>query len=271
VVIVPVKFGQHFLKNGKILEEIAKYAEISSEDIVLEIGAGIGNLTEKLAKAKKIYAVEIDKKLFVKLKRNLEKYKNVECINEDILKYEFPEDVNKIVGNLPYEISSLITEKILRFLNKQKLSGVKNVLAVLMYQKEFAERMTAFPGIKDYSRLSVLVNYYADVEILRIVGKSEFRPAPRVDSALVKIIPKGVKENEELFKLTKILFMHKNKKVINALIDARNYLSIKEKDKLKDMLPELLGDLGDRKVFYLEIEELIEIHKRLKGKLRFRV
>jgi len=258
-----VKFGQHFLKSETLLKEIADFAQIDNEDIVLEIGSAYGNLTSYLTKAKKVYAVEIDSQLFSKLVENMKKFPNVECINVDILKYDFPKDVNKIVGNLPYEISSPITEKILEFLNEQKLSGVKNVLAILMYQKEFAERMTSFPGLPSYSRLSVLINYYAEVEILKNVPRTLFRPAPKVDSNIVKLIPLGVKRNDALFKLTKILFMHKNKKVFNALIDSRDHLKIKDKDKLKEILLSRLGEFSEKKVFYLEIEELEEITKKL--------
>lgn len=255
------KLGQHFLKSETLLNEIAKSAEISEKDVVLEIGAGDGRLTKCLAKAKKIIAVEIDKLLFEKLAElNLP---NVDCVNMDILDFEVPEEVNKIVGNLPYEISSPVTEKVLRFLNKQKHSKVKNLLAVLMYQREFAERMTAFPGLRDWSRLSILVNYYSDCEIIRFIPKTAFRPAPKIESALVKIVPKNVEPDEKLLALAKILFMHKNKKMINALIDSRQHLKIQDKAKLREVLPALLGKLKEKKVFYLEIDELRELAKKL--------
>ncbi len=257
-----VKFGQHFIKSESLLKEIASYLNISSEDVVLEIGAGDGRLTKYLTNAKNVYAVEIDKKLFEKLKgKNLP---NVECINRDILDFEFPKEVNKIIGNLPYEISSPITEKILLFLNSQLHKGVKNLLAILMYQREFAQRMTAFPGLKDYSRLSVLVNYYAECEIIKNIPKGMFRPPPKVDSSLVKLFPKDVKRDDKLFEIVKILFMHKNKKVINALIDSRQFLKIKDKNELKSILPTLLGELSEKKVFYLEIGEIKRIKEKIK-------
>ena len=256
-----VKFGQHFIKSESLLKEIANYLEVSRNDIVLEIGAGDGRLTKYLTNAKKVYAVEIDKKLIPKLEgRNLS---NVEIINKDVLDFRFPKEVNKIVGNLPYEISSPITEKILLFLNKQKQEGVKNLLAILMYQREFAQRMVAFPGIKDYSRLTILVSYYSKCEVIKNISKGVFRPPPKVDSSLVKIVPKSVKRDDKLFEVVKLLFMHKNKKVINALIDSRQFLKIKDKNELKAILPKLLKKLGEKKVFYLELDELQKIKEHI--------
>ena len=234
---------------------------ISKDDVVLEIGAGDGRLTKYLVDAKKVYAVEIDKRLIPKLEEK--NMPNVEIINKDILDFGFPKDVNKIIGNLPYELSSPITEKILLFLNSQLHSGVKNLLAVLMYQREFAERMTTFPGLKDYSRLSVLVNYYADCEIIKNIPKGVFRPPPKVDSSLVKIVPKDVVRDDKLFEVVKILFMHKNKKVINALIDSREFLKVKDKNELKSILPKLLGELAEKKVFYLELEDIQKIKEKI--------
>ncbi|MCD6576101.1 MAG: ribosomal RNA small subunit methyltransferase A [Nanoarchaeota archaeon] len=256
-----VRFGQHFIKSESLLREIASYLNISKDDVVLEIGAGDGRLTKYLVDAKKVYAVEIDKRLIPKLEEK--NMPNVEIINKDILDFGFPKDVNKIIGNLPYELSSPITEKILLFLNSQLHSGVKNLLAVLMYQREFAERMTTFPGLKDYSRLSVLVNYYADCEIIKNIPKGVFRPPPKVDSSLVKIVPKDVVRDDKLFEVVKILFMHKNKKVINALIDSREFLKVKDKNELKSILPKLLGELAEKKVFYLELEDIQKIKEKI--------
>jgi 16S rRNA (adenine1518-N6/adenine1519-N6)-dimethyltransferase len=257
------RLGQHFLKSESLLKEIAGAAEISEKDVVLEIGAGDGRFTKELTGAKKVFAVEIDRILFEHLEKlNLP---NVEFVNADILDFEIPPDVNKIVGNLPYEISSPVTEKILLFLNNQKRNKVKNLLAVLMYQREFAERMTAFPGLREWSRLSVLVNYYSDCKIVKFIPKTAFRPAPKIESALVKIVPKDVEPDSELLAVAKLLFMHKNKKVINALIDSRQFLKVKEKDKLRDMLQKMLGDLGNKKVFYLEIDEIQGIKEKIKA------
>jgi 16S rRNA (adenine1518-N6/adenine1519-N6)-dimethyltransferase len=259
------RLGQHFLKSEDLLKEIAEFAEISGKDVVLEIGAAFGNLTKYLSEAKKVYAVELDKILFEELRKNMHKFPNIECINIDVLKYEFPKDVNKIVGNLPYEISSPVTEKVLEFLNEQKRNGMKNTLAVLMYQREFAERMTSFPGLSNYSRLSVLVNYYADAKIVKMVPKTAFRPAPKIESALIRLEPLGTERDEDMFLLAKVIFMHRNKKLLNALVDSRDHLKIKDKEKLRELLPDKLGELANKKVFYLEIDELQKIAKKLKG------
>jgi 16S rRNA (adenine1518-N6/adenine1519-N6)-dimethyltransferase len=259
------RFGQHFLKSENLLAEIAGFAKVGADDVVLEIGAATGNMTKYFVNAKKVYAVEIDNSLYLKLMGNMKQFPNVECINSDVLKYDFPKDINKIVGNLPYEISSPVTEKVLKFLNKQELSG-KSTLAILMYQLEFAERMTAFPGLKEYSRLSVLVNYYSEAKILKKISKTAFRPAPKVESAVVELKPIGVEDDEKLFALAKILFMHKNKNVVNALINSRDHLKLKDKKELKDVLPNIIGKIAEKKVFYLEIDEMQKMKEKLENK-----
>ncbi len=252
--VICLKWGQHFLRDERILKRIVDYAGINENDVVLEIGAGYGNLTKHLLVAKKVYAVEIDKKLFARLEILKERMEanNLELVNEDILNYEFPSDVNKIVGNLPYEISSPVTEKILKFLNDNKL-------AVLMYQKEFAERMVAEPGYMNYSRLSVLSRYLGHIELLEYVPKSAFIPPPKVESAIVRIKPTGRKYDPEFFEFVKLLFTHKKKKVRNAIID-----SAKDEEVAKRAV-KVLGDLADERVFYLDIDELYEIMNKLKA------
>ncbi len=246
--VICLKWGQHFLRDENVLKRIVKYAEINENDVVLEIGAGYGNLTKYLLKAKKVYAVEIDPKLFAKLKRL--QADNLELINCDVLDYDFPREVNKIVGNLPYEISSPVTEKILKFLTPGKM-------AVLMYQREFAERMVAEPGWVKYSRLSVLVRFMAKVEILEYVPRGAFIPIPKVDSAIVKIVPSGRKYDPNFFELTRILFTHKKKKVRNAIIDAA-----KDKDKAKEIVKRL-GEIANERVFYLDIDDIYEILNKI--------
>ena len=226
-----MKLGQHFLKNEEILKRIVKYLELDDNDIVLEIGAGYGNLTKYL-NAKKVYAVEIDKRLFNRLKS----IDGIIPINEDIKNFDFPEDVTKIVGNIPYRLSSIITEKVLKF----------GKPAVLMYQKEFAERLIAKPCQRNYSRISVLARALSNVKILEYVSKKNFSPIPKVDSAIVKIIPNGRKFDKKFFELVRILFTHKNKKVSNAVYDM---LRIKIKD--------------DRRVKCLDIEDIYEVMKEL--------
>jgi 16S rRNA (adenine1518-N6/adenine1519-N6)-dimethyltransferase len=249
------KFSQVFLKSERILKEIVDYANLNEKDIVIEIGAGYGNLTKYIAKkVKKVYAIEIDKGLFLKLKENLSGFKNIEFVNADVLKIKFP-SANKIIGNLPYQISSPITEKILIFLNEEKLrEKYKDIFAILMYQREFAERMIAEPGFPDYSRLTVLVNYFADCKILKYIPRNFFKPIPKVDSAVVKIVPKGRKKDEKFFKTTKILFFHKNNTVIKAIVNSRTFTKIKDKNKMRKFLEEKI----DKKILKKRVFELNE-------------
>jgi 16S rRNA (adenine1518-N6/adenine1519-N6)-dimethyltransferase len=257
------KLGQHFLTSKKLLKEIAELAGVCKEDVVLEIGTGDGRLTEEIAKrAKLVYTVEIDENLLEKARRRLRGFKNVRFIHGDALKLEFPKDVNKVVSNLPYWISSEITEKMLDFLTSQRKRFPK-VKALLMYQKEFAQRMVAEPYSPAYSRLSVLVAHLAQARIVKIVQKRFFLPRPKVDSALVELIPKRMRKDELLLKMAQILFQHKNKKVIKSLIDSRRYLKLKDKARLRKLLKERLGELAELRVWELYQEDLKEIKRKI--------
>ena len=144
---------------------------------MLEIGPGTGNLTEALAaRAGRVYAVEVDPDLAAQLAG---RFSNVQVINADALTVELP-DYNKIVSNLPYQISSKITYRLL---------SRPFELAVLMYQREFAQRMTATAGSKEYGRLAMVVGFFCQVEILENVPKTAFRPVPQVNSAIVRLRP----------------------------------------------------------------------------------
>ncbi len=202
------KRDQHLLIDKRVLSRIVRYADLNKHDIVLEIGAGSGNLTRELAKkAKKVIAIEVDAKLASLLKQ----YNNVEVIVGDVLRIEFPE-FNKVVSNLPYSISSPITFKLLQH---------KFELGILMYQYEFARRMIALPNTKDYSKLSIAVQYYADVEILETVPGKAFSPPTMVKSAIVRLKPRPppyeVKNKEFFMKLINIAFSQRRKKLKNAL------------------------------------------------------
>lgn len=204
-----MKLSQNFLIDEKIAERQVKYADLNERDVVLEIGAGKGILTKKIAKIAKVIAVEIDKK-FIDILKNID---NVEVINEDFLKLNLNElNFNKVISNIPYHISSPITFKLLE---------KKFDLGILMYQKEFAERMIATPGTKNYSRLTVMVYYRADCFLLERVPRNAFYPVPKVDSYIVKIIPVGKRFeiDENLFeKVVKSLFSHRRKKIKNSLV-----------------------------------------------------
>jgi len=205
--------SQNFLINEHFLEKQINYATIDRQDIILEIGGGTGLLTEQLAKkAKKVYCIEYDSKLASFLRRKFHSQKNIIILEGDALKLEWPV-ATKIVANLPYHLSSPITFKLL----EQQFD-----LAILMYQYEFAKRLVSKPNTEDYSRLSVNIQYQADVIILERISRTAFYPQPRVDSALVKIVLKKQQLPIPIvfFRgLTRVLFNTKNKLVSTVLYD----------------------------------------------------
>ena len=249
--------SQNFLVNEVTLDKQVDYAQLTEDDVVIEIGGGTGILTEKLAKkAKHVYCYEYDEKLFKFLQRKFKNNANVTIIPGDVLKVKF-EQANKIIANLPYHISSPITFKLLDY-------GFE--LAILMYQWEFALRMIAEPRTDDYSRLSANLQYQSTVEILERVKKSHFYPIPKVDSALVKIVPKKEKlpvPVEQYRFVTIILFNTKNKIVssifynfFKKVIPKEERFSFKKEIDLKIMHAE-------KRVRELSIEELVQITKSL--------
>jgi 16S rRNA (adenine1518-N6/adenine1519-N6)-dimethyltransferase len=236
--------GQNFLIDNNVATREVQYAKISKEDIVLEVGPGSGILTRLLAeKAKKVIAIEIDEKIIRNLKDKLPN--NVELIHNDILKVDFDTltKFNKIVSNLPFQISSPVTFKFLEY---------SFTLAVLIYQKEFADRMNAFPGSKNYSRLSVGVYYKAKCELLETIPKTCFKPQPKVDSCAVRLIkrktlPFIVIDESFFFELTKNLFNHRRKKIkniLNNLYRIHDDLPFLEK-RVEELTPEQIGELSN--------------------------
>ncbi len=224
---------QHFLIDSRVIERIIDYADIHKTDTILEIGAGFGNLTQKLAsKAFKVIAIEFDPRL-VEALHNLG-LPNVMIIHGDALKVDFPE-FDKVVSNLPYSISSEVTFKLFKHPFK---------LGILMYQYEFAQRMIATPGTKDYSRLSVGVQYFADVEVLEIVPRTAFRPRPEVRSAIVKIVPRppslDVVDKDFFFDFILAVFTQRRKQMKNAIVNAAHMLNVKDVKKAVNLLPKEL-------------------------------
>ena len=183
--------GQNYLIDKNKRDQIINFGNINKEDVILEIGTGIGTLTIELAKkAKKVIAIEQDENICKILAKRLkdEKIDNVELLNEDALNVEFPK-FNKIISNLPYQISSPITFKFLDY---------DFDLAVLMYQKEFANRMNGKVGTKNYSRLSAMLYFKCDVDLLTGVSAESFIPKPKVDSTVVRLTPKLPELNGQL-------------------------------------------------------------------------
>lgn len=221
------KFGQNFLINENILDNIVDISDVSSEDDVIEIGPGIGALTAKLAKrAHKVLAVEIDHELISVLSQTLANYTNISILESDILKVDFDEVIKKfglnndhikIVANLPY----YITTPILLFLLKQKEVHFESI--TVMVQKEVAERMTSAPGNKNYGSLTLLIQYYMNAELVLKVDKTYFMPQPKVDSAVVNLTKKSnfVRFNNErsLFKVIRECFNHRRKNLLNNLVN----------------------------------------------------
>jgi 16S rRNA (adenine1518-N6/adenine1519-N6)-dimethyltransferase len=241
------KLGQHFLVDRRVLSRIGDYAYLSEEDRVLEIGPGTGNLTRVLSeRTGTVFAIEVDPALASSLEG---RFMNVVVIRGDALKVPLP-DYNKIVSNLPYQISSKITFRLL----ERPFD-----LAVLMYQREFAERMVASPGTKDYGRLTLNVSLRAEAEILEFVPRGAFRPMPQVESAIVRLRPRETRipVDEKVFDdLTRGLFSMRRKKVKRSL--AAMKVSF-------DVLSGIDPDLLDKRPQELTLEEVVDLARAVSG------
>jgi len=206
------RLGQSFLIEESVLDKMISYASINKNDRVLEVGAGLGFLTERLAKVSgQVIAVEIDPKLTRILARRLSGYKNVVILRGDILKVPVPE-FNKVISVPPYSISS----PLLFWLLKRDFE-----CAVLIFQEEFSQRLAALPGTKNYGRLTVTVYYHADVDLLDFIPKEFFWPTPKVNSMIVRLKPRKppfhVENEESFFNFVRAVFTQKNKKLRNAV------------------------------------------------------
>ncbi len=223
------RWGQHFLIDNRIVGRIIRYAHVHAHDTILEIGGGTGNLTRELAKScGRLIVIEKDKKLV----DTLSKIEHVEIIEGDALTVPFPR-FDKTVSNLPYEISSEVTFKLL---------SSSFICGVLMYQKEFAERMVAEPGTKEYSRLTVCLRYKSQCTLLEDVPPTAFRPQPPVTSTLVRVLPTPPQfevYNEKFFhEFVRALFTQRRKKLRNALATTAKLLGTRSIDALIDELPQ---------------------------------
>lgn len=239
------KFGQNFLIDTRVLERIISAAGVTKEDFVLEIGPGIGTMTQYLCEhARAVAAVEIDKNLIPILADTLSEYDNVEVINDDILKVDInrlAEERNggkpiKVVANLPYYITTPIIMGLFE-------SHVPIDSITIMVQKEVADRMQVGPGTKDYGALSLAVQYYAKPEIVANVPPNCFMPRPNVGSAVIRLtrhkeVPVQVEDEKLMFRIIRASFNQRRKTLANGLNNAPDIPLSKEK------IAEAIAELG---------------------------
>lgn len=239
------RFGQNFLIDEHVLNKIISAAEVTKDDFVIEIGPGIGTMTQYLAEsAWKVCSIEIDKDLIPILKDTLKGYDNVEVINADVMKCDLDELIKekaqghdvKVVANLPY----YITTPIIMYLLENHIK-VKSI--TVMVQKEVAQRMQCGPGSKDYGALSLAVQYYADAYIAANVPPNCFIPRPKVGSAVIRLsvyednIVK-VKDEKLMFKLIRGAFNQRRKTLVNAVAN------FEDLDFSKESITEALKEIG---------------------------
>lgn len=263
------KFGQNFLVDSNMLENIIEKAGITNDDLVLEIGPGIGTMTQYLCEsAREVVAIEIDETLIPILNYTLEDYDNVTIINDDALKTDIEKIVKKkndgkpikVVANLPYYITTPIIMGLLE--GKAPIDSI-----TIMVQKEVAERMQTGPGSKDYGALSLAVQYYADANILMTVPASCFMPRPKVDSSVIKLDiydkpPVNVCDEEMLFKIIRASFNQRRKTLANGLKNAPNLPFTKE--EIEDSITKLGKDVNIRGE-KLTLEEFAKLTDILMG------
>lgn len=256
--------GQNFLIDGNIVRKIAQGANITKDSYVLEIGPGMGTLTEELAiNAKKVVAVELDRKLLPILDETLEGYDNVEVVYGDILKIDLKQLIDekfdggpiKVVANLPYYVTTPIIGKLLE-------EGLNIESLTVMVQKEVADRMMAKPGSKNYGSLSVFVNFYSNPQIVVKVPNTVFMPKPKVDSAVIKL---ELKDNlpdidrAQFFKVVKAAFSKRRKTIINAL---STFGFDVDKDTIRNAL-ENSGIKAEERAENISVEDFIKLSTEL--------
>ena len=251
--------GQNFLIDGNIVRNICDEGQITKDDDILEIGPGIGTLTEELSiRANKVVAVEIDKSLLPILEETLGAYDNIDIVHGDILKLNLPALISekfekniKVVANLPYYITTPIITRLL-----EEEIEVDSIL--VMVQKEVAKRICASPGSKDYGSLSVFVQYYTEAEIVLQVPQNVFMPKPNVDSAVIHLKVRdeklSLKDKDTFFKVVRAAFSTRRKTVLNSLSQG---LAI-EKDEVRNIL-EKAGISPMERAENLNIEDFAKI------------
>lgn len=252
--------GQNFLHDEATLASILHAADLRKDDWVLEIGAGLGIMTEKLARAAgHVVALELDPVLYAYVKERLKDSKNLHLLNQDILKYEgreLPDRGVKVIANLPYYISTPILMHLI-----QKIRRFSLILVML--QKEVAQRITAVPGSKKYGSLSVAIQYHTEAEIAIPVPRTAFHPVPGVDSAVVKLTvrkepPVIVPDETEFFRFVRAAFAQRRKTLRNALIGSRIY-----RPEELDEAFRTTGIASTRRAETLSMEEFAQLVRQL--------
>lgn len=261
--------GQNFLIEPNILEKIVEKAEIDETTGVIEIGPGIGSLTQKLAEhARKVVGIEIDQRLIPILHETLAEYENIKIIHADALKVSLKDIIAnefkdfskiKVVANLPYYVTSPIVIKLLE--EKLQLDSI-----TVMIQKEVAERISAKPGKKAYGSLTLLVEYFAEANIVLHVPNTVFIPRPNVDSAILQLkvrekSPVIVSDEDFMFKVIKASFAQRRKTLYNNLVN--NLVGKEKKEELEEELRSITID-SKRRAETLTLEEFAKISKVLK-------
>ena len=229
--------GQNFLISEEVVEKIVESADIKEDELIIEIGPGLGTLTERLLeKAGKVICIELDTKMIKILEDRFSLYKNFEIINEDILKVNLQEIIKKekrkckVVANLPYYITTPIIMKLLE--EKLEIESI-----TVMIQKEVAERLIANPGEKETGAITYTVYYYCESEKILEVPNNSFIPEPEVTSEVIKLKirkeePIKVKDKEKMFKIIKNAFTQRRKTLINALMNTKTMKNKEEVNKI---------------------------------------
>ncbi len=263
--------GQNFLVDSEVVYGIVDSAEVSKDDLIIEIGPGLGTLTSVLLeKAGKVVCIELDKRMVNIISDRFSLYSNFEVINEDVLKVSLNNIIEKnlkennlkqakVVANLPYYITTPIIMKLLE--DRLNLSSI-----TVMVQKEVAERLAEKPGGKESGAITYSINYFADSEIVINVPNTSFIPAPEVNSAVIKLTllkkPRvTVIDETTLFKVIKIAFMQKRKTLANSLYNGK---ILEDKEKVEEMLEKLNIDLKIR-AEKLTLEQFAQIADYVKN------
>ena len=258
--------GQNFLIDEQVVKNIIEAAKISQDDVVIEIGPGLGTLTSNLLeKAKKVIAIELDNKMINILKDRFSLYKNFTLLNEDVLKINFDKLINeqnieqnaiKIVANLPYYITTPIIMKLL----EEKVPA-QNI--TVMVQKEVADRLTAIPGEKATGAITYCVYYYCEPKKVMVVPNKSFIPAPKVNSEVISLnlrknAPVHLKDEKRFFQIIKASFMQRRKTLINGLANS----GIASKEQIKEIFTSM-GLSENIRGENLSIEQFAEIANKL--------